>query len=68
MRRVSLETKQRGGIFGHASVLATTSFPDRTSPVVRGKWILDTLLGTPPPPPPPDVPEIDVEGRGRRAA
>jgi len=67
MRRVSLETKQRGGIFGHASVLATTSFPDRTSPVVRGKWILDTLLGTPPPPPPPDVPEIDVEGRGRRA-
>ncbi|MDB4340846.1 DUF1592 domain-containing protein [Akkermansiaceae bacterium] len=68
IRRVSLETKQRGGIFGHASVLATTSFPDRTSPVVRGKWILDTLLGTPPPPPPPDVPEIDVEGRGRRAA
>jgi hypothetical protein len=68
IRRVPLETKQRGGIFGHASVLATTSFPDRTSPVVRGKWILDTLLGTPPPPPPPDVPEIDVEGRGRRAA
>ena len=68
MRKVDLETRQRGGVFGHASVLATTSFPDRTSPVVRGKWILDTLLGTPPPPPPPDVPEIDVEGRGSRAA
>lgn len=68
MRKVDLETTQRGGVFGHASVLATTSFPDRTSPVVRGKWILDTLLGTPPPPPPPDVPEIDVEGRGSRAA
>jgi hypothetical protein len=68
MRKVDLETRQRGGILGHASVLATTSFPDRTSPVVRGKWILDTLLGTPPPPPPPDVPEIDVEGRGSRGA
>ena len=68
MRRVELETSKRGGIFGHASVLATTSFPDRTSPVVRGKWILDTLLGTPPPPPPPDGPEIEVEGRGRKAA
>jgi hypothetical protein len=68
MRRVALETAQRGGVFGHASVLATTSFPDRTSPVVRGKWILDTLLGTPPPPPPPDVPELEVEGRGRSAA
>ncbi|MDG2125741.1 MAG: DUF1592 domain-containing protein, partial [Verrucomicrobiales bacterium] len=68
MRRVALETKQRGGLLSQASVLAATSFPDRTSPVVRGKWILDTLLGTPPPPPPPDVPEIEVEGRGRRAA
>lgn len=67
MRRVKLETNQRGGIFGQASVLATTSFPDRTSPVVRGKWILDTLLGTPPPPAPPDVPEIEVKGGGRRA-
>lgn len=68
MRRVKLETNQRGGVFGQASVLATTSFPDRTSPVVRGKWILDTLLGTPPPPAPPDVPEIEVKGGGRRAA
>ena len=68
MRRVKLKTNQRGGVFGQASVLATTSFPDRTSPVVRGKWILDTLLGTPPPPAPPDVPEIEVKGGGRRAA
>ncbi len=68
MRRVPLKTKQRGGLLGHASVLATTSFPDRTSPVLRGKWILDNLLGTPPPPPPPDVPEIEVKGGGRGAA
>mgnify|MGYP001272299280 CR=1 FL=1 len=53
MRRVSLESSHRGGILGHASVLAATSFPDRTSPVLRGTWILTTLLGTPPPPPPP---------------
>lgn len=65
MRRVSLETSRRGGLLGHASVLAATSFPDRTSPVVRGTWILTTLLGTPPPPPPPDVPEIEIEERGR---
>ncbi len=67
MRKVKIDTPQRGGIFGHASVLATTSFPHRSSPVLRGTWILSTLLGTPPPPPPPDVPEIDVDG-GRRAA
>jgi len=67
MRRVKINTRQRGGILGHASVLATTSFPHRTSPVLRGTWILTTLLGTPPPPPPPDVPEIEVGG-GRRAA
>ncbi|MEM9658213.1 MAG: DUF1592 domain-containing protein, partial [Planctomycetota bacterium] len=52
MRRVSLEDDRRGGILGQGSLLAVTSFPYRTSPVVRGKWILDTLLGTPPPPPP----------------
>lgn len=68
MQRVSLKTKNRGGLLGQASVLATTSFPDRTSPVVRGAWILETLLGTPPPPPPPNVDEIEVEGRGRKAA
>ena len=58
MRRVALDGTQRGGILAHGSVLAVTSFPNRTSPVVRGKWVLDTLLGTPPPPPPPNVSEL----------
>lgn len=61
MRRVSLRHDPRGGILGHGSILATTSFPNRTSPVVRGKWVLDTLLGTPPPPPPPNVSELPDE-------
>lgn len=62
MRRVSLQGKSRGGLLGQASVLAVTSYPDRTSPVLRGTWILNTLLGTPPPPPPPNVPDLeDVE-------
>ncbi len=67
MRRVSLTTKDRGGIFGQGSLLAITSFPYRTSPVVRGKWILDNVLGTPPPPPPPNVSELseDIEENGR---
>ena len=65
MRRVGLKTDRQGGILGHASVLAATSFPDRTSPVLRGTWILTTLLGTPPPPPPPNVPEIEVDDGGR---
>ena len=65
MRKVSLKTPRRGGLLGHASILAATSFPNRTSPVVRGTWILTTLLGTPPPPPPPNVPEIEGGGRGR---
>ncbi|MEL7267621.1 MAG: DUF1588 domain-containing protein, partial [Planctomycetota bacterium] len=61
MRRVDLEDQQRGGILGHGSILAVTSFPGRTSPVVRGKWVLDTLLGTPPPPPPPGVSQLSDE-------
>lgn len=59
MRRVVLRNSRRGGILGHASILATTSFPGRTSPVVRGNWILSELLGTPPPPPPPNVSQFD---------
>ena len=56
------EGNRRGGLLGHAAILAATSYPDRTSPVLRGTWILDTLLGTPPPPPPPNVPDLeDVE-------
>lgn len=62
MRRVMWEGNRRGGLLGHAAILAATSYPDRTSPVLRGTWILDTLLGTPPPPPPPNVPDLeDVE-------
>ena len=57
-RRVTLKDDQRRGLLGHGSVLTVTSLPTRTSPVKRGKWILETLLGTPPPPPPPDVPEL----------
>jgi len=60
-RRVSLKGTPRGGILTHASILTITSNPTRTSPVKRGKWVLENLLGTPPPPPPPDVPELKDE-------
>ena len=49
----------RGGLTGMAAVLAVSSHADRTSPVLRGKWVLEALLGTPPPPPPPDVPALE---------
>jgi len=59
-RKVTLAAESgRGGLLRHASVLAVTSYPTRTSPVLRGKWILETLLGTPPPPPPPDIPALE---------
>ncbi len=58
-RRVRLDDNRRGGILTHASILTLTSNPTRTSPVKRGKWILDNILGTPPPPPPPNVPELE---------
>ena len=54
-RRVTLPADRRG-LLGQGAILTVTSYPNRTSPVVRGKWLLDTLLGAPPPPPPPDVP------------
>jgi hypothetical protein len=60
MRRVEFTSNERGGILGMAGVLTATSLPNRTSPVLRGKWVLEQVLGTPPPPPPPDVPELDV--------
>ncbi len=50
---------QRGGVLGQASVLTVTSNPTRTSPVKRGKWVLENLLGTPPPDPPPNVPPLE---------
>jgi cytochrome c5 len=55
MRRVTLAEKQRWGLLGKAAVLMRTSYGDRTSPVLRGAWVLDKLLGTPPAPPPPDT-------------
>ena len=50
---------RRGGLLSMAAVLAVSSYPHRTSPVLRGKWVLESLLGTPPPPPPPNVPELE---------
>ena len=61
-RKVSLAGTNRAGLLTHASVLAVTSNPTRTSPVKRGKWILDNLLATPPPPAPPGVPELKEKG------
>ena len=61
-RRVPLPPgSPRGGLLGHGSILAVTGYATRTSPVVRGKWVLENLLGTPPPPPPPNVPPLDEE-------
>jgi hypothetical protein len=63
-RRVALEGSQRGGVLTQASVLTVSSYPTRTSPVIRGKWILENILGAPPPPPPPDVPPLDEASVG----
>ena len=63
-RRVTLDD-ERGGLLGHGSLLLVTSYPTRTSPVLRGKWLLDNILGMPPPPPPPDVPALtENDGQG----
>ncbi len=59
--RVTFPDRSRGGLLTHASVLTATSNPTRTSPVKRGRWVLEQILGTPPPPPPPDVPELDAQ-------
>ena len=61
-RRVSLAGTSRGGVLTHAGVLTVTSNPTRTSPVKRGKWVLDNLLGMPPPPPPGGVEGLGAEG------
>lgn len=58
-QKVSLDTSQRAGVLTQASILTITSNPDRTSPVKRGKWILENILGKEPPPPPPGVPELE---------
>jgi hypothetical protein len=66
MRQVTFTNPNRGGLLGQGSVLTVTSYPNRTSVVQRGKWILETLLGTPPPPPPPDIPELKPQGKDGR--
>jgi len=57
-RRVPYPDNTRGGLLSHASILTVTSYATRTSPVVRGKWLLENVLGTPPTPPPPNVPSL----------
>jgi hypothetical protein len=61
-RRVVLADGVRGGLLGQASILTATSYPNRTSPVLRGRWLLESLLGAPPPAPPPDVPALQENG------
>ena len=61
MRRVQVPDKRRGGFLTQASILMVTAFPDRTSPVVRGNWVLSELLGTPPPPPPANAAQFSDE-------
>jgi hypothetical protein len=65
-RRVTITDEARRGLLGQASILTVTSYPNRTSPVQRGKWILTNLLGTPPQPPPPNVPQLKENGEGSR--
>ena len=66
-RKVMLSDERRVGLLGHGSVLTVTSYPNRTSPVVRGKWLLENLLGAAPPPPPPNVPALRENGEGEKA-
>lgn len=61
-RRIAVTDPNRGGLLGQGSILTVTSYPNRTSVVQRGKWILENLLGAPPPPPPPEVPNLKPHG------
>ncbi len=65
-RRVTLTDQNRGGLLGQGSILTVTSYPNRTSVVQRGKWILENLLGAPPPPAPPDVPDLKPRSKDGR--
>jgi mono/diheme cytochrome c family protein len=66
-RRVTLRDPARMGLLGKGGLLTVTSYPHRTSPVLRGKWLLENILGAPPPPPPPDVPALKDTGENGRA-
>jgi hypothetical protein len=65
-RRVRYPDDRRAGLLGHGSILTATAYENRTSPVIRGKWLLENLLGAPPPPPPPNVPALRENGEGER--
>ena len=67
-RRVALTGDQRSGVLTQGSILTVSSYPTRTSPVIRGKWILENFLAAPPPPPPPNVPELKTEEIGATAS
>ena len=67
-RRVTFSDDRSAGLLGHGSLLTVTSYPNRTSPVLRGKWVLENVLGTPPPPPPPNVPALPDRGEGNKPA
>ncbi len=66
-RRVALVDPNRHGLLGQGSILTVTSYPDRTSPVGRGKWVLENVLGAPPPPPPANVPELEPDADSGKA-
>ncbi len=66
LRRVTLTDPNRSGLLGQGSILTVTSYPNRTSVVQRGKWVLENLLGSPPPPPPPDIPELKAHANDGR--
>jgi hypothetical protein len=67
-RRVTYPDGRRAGLLGHGSILTVTSYATRTSPVVRGKWLLENILGAPPPAPPPNVPNLPERGVDGKAA
>jgi Protein of unknown function (DUF1588)/Protein of unknown function (DUF1585)/Protein of unknown function (DUF1592) len=68
-QRVTLSPEyHRGGVLTQAAILTVSSYPTRTSPVIRGKWILDNILNAPPPPPPPNVPNLDESAIGSTAS
>jgi hypothetical protein len=67
-QRVELDGRKRGGVMTQGAILSVSSYATRTSPVIRGKWVLENLLGTPPPPPPPDVPPLQESNIGKDAS